>query len=168
MAPIVRLARKLARERGAELIEMAIVTPILLLIMAGIFDFGMMFRSWEIVTNAAREGARVGTLPTYSAADIRIRVQEYMAVSGLASSCTLQTPGAGSSCTVTFDACTVCVWTDNVPLPSGNAATRGVRVSTRQQLPSLSVIGQFFGGSFSSIDIAANTEMRTEVQAAGP
>ena len=51
---------------------MAIVTPILLMIIAGIFDFGMMFRAWEVVTNAAREGARVGTLPGYTAQDIDV------------------------------------------------------------------------------------------------
>ena len=42
---------------GAELIEFAIVAPILLLLIAGIVDFGMMFRTYEAVTNAAREGA---------------------------------------------------------------------------------------------------------------
>ena len=65
MASIRRFARRLGDQRGAELIEMAIVTPILLMILAGIFDFGFLFRGWEVVTNAAREGARVGVLPDY-------------------------------------------------------------------------------------------------------
>ena len=30
------------------------------------FDFGFLFRNWEVVTNAAREGARVGVLPAYA------------------------------------------------------------------------------------------------------
>ena len=33
------------------------------------FDFGFLFRNWEVVTNAAREGARVGVLPSYDCAD---------------------------------------------------------------------------------------------------
>ena len=41
------------------------VAPILILLTAGIFEFGMMFRTYESVTNAAREGARVGVLPAY-------------------------------------------------------------------------------------------------------
>jgi hypothetical protein len=41
-------------------------------------------------------------------------------------------------------------------------------VSTRQPLPSLSVIGTFFGGSFSSINVASTSQMRTEVQATAP
>ena len=35
-----------------------------------------------------------------------------------------------------------------------------------QQLPSLGVIGQFFGGAFSSVPIAASAVMRTEGSAA--
>ena len=70
MAAIVRFVRRARAERGAELIEMAIVTPVLLMIIAGIFDFGMMFRSYEVVTNAAREGARVGVLPGYDVPDV--------------------------------------------------------------------------------------------------
>ena len=41
--------------------------PIFMFLIAGIFDFGMMFRTYEAVTNAAREGARVGVLPGYDA-----------------------------------------------------------------------------------------------------
>lgn len=57
-----RLARY-ASDRGAELIEMAIVLPILLFIFAGIIDFGFMFQRYEVLTNAAREGARIAVLP---------------------------------------------------------------------------------------------------------
>jgi Flp pilus assembly protein TadG len=143
---------------------MAIVTPILLMIMAGIFDFGMLFRAWEVVTNAAREGARVGSLPNYSAEDIRLRVQEYMAVSGVAASCSVEV----DSCTESVAACHVCVQTDTVALTASTASTRLVTVSTRQPLPSLSVIGTFFGGAFSSVNVASTSQMRTEVQASAP
>ena len=53
-------------ERGAELIEFALVFPTLLLVMLGIIDFGFLFQRYEVVTNAAREGARVAILPGYS------------------------------------------------------------------------------------------------------
>jgi Flp pilus assembly protein TadG len=45
-------------ERGASLIETALVLPLLLLLVAGIVDLGGAFNSYIIVTNAAREGAR--------------------------------------------------------------------------------------------------------------
>jgi Flp pilus assembly protein TadG len=164
MAAITQLVRRLRRERGAELIEMAMVTPILLMIMAGIFDFGMLFRSWEVVTNAAREGARIGSLPNYSAEDIRLRVQEYMALSGVAAACSVEV----DSCTPSVALCHVCVQSDTVALTASTASTRLVTVSTRQPLPSLSVIGTFFGGSFSSVNVASTSQMRTEVQATAP
>jgi Flp pilus assembly protein TadG len=164
MAAIAKLARRAWGERGAELIEMAIVTPILLMILAGIFDFGMLFRSWEVVTNAAREGARVGVLPAYTAEDIRFRVEQYMQVSGVAAACTVEE----NSCTPSLALCHVCVQTQDVALSGGNISTRVVTVSTRQQLPSLSVIGQFFGGNFDSVNVASSSMMRTEAALTPP
>ena len=32
----------------------------------GIMDFGLMFQQYEVITNAAREGARVAMLPNYN------------------------------------------------------------------------------------------------------
>lgn len=145
---------------------MAVVTPILLMIIAGIFDFGMLFRSWEVVTNAAREGARVGVLPAYTADDnVRARVEQYMQASGVATACTLQTV-SGGTCPAT--ACSVCVQTSTLATPAGTYTARVVTVSSRQVLPSLSVIGTFFGGVFSSIDVASTSSMRTEAAGAPP
>ena len=84
MATLIR--RRLARyasDKGAELIEMALVLPILLMIFAGIIDFGFMFQRYEVLTNAAREGARMGTLPGYSQADIQIVWRTTSTTSGL-------------------------------------------------------------------------------------
>ena len=77
------LTRSRRDEKGAELIEFALVVPILLLLVAGIVDFGFMFQRYEVVTNAAREGARTATLPGYSQADVRQRVQSYLTSGGL-------------------------------------------------------------------------------------
>jgi Flp pilus assembly protein TadG len=158
-----RRLEALCRERGSELIEMAIVTPVLLLIVAGIFDFGMMFRSWEVVTNAAREGARVGVLPSFADADVVARVQQYMQASGVANACTQQT-ASGGACPAS--ACSVCVSIQTLPSGAGTFSARYVTVTSRQPLPSLSVIASFFGGNFSSIDLTATSAMRTEVAAA--
>ena len=66
---------------------MALVTPIFLLLIAAMFDFGFLFRNWEVVTNAAREGARVGVLPAYTCdgttPDVKDRVDAYMAAAGI-------------------------------------------------------------------------------------
>ena len=77
------LYRRLACEKGAELIEFALVFPLLLLVMFGIMDFGLLFQRYETVTNAAREGARIAVLPGYAQADVQARVTQYLAASGL-------------------------------------------------------------------------------------
>ena len=48
-------------ERGAALVETAIAVPIVLMICVGIFEFGRAYQTWQVLTNAAREGARVAT-----------------------------------------------------------------------------------------------------------
>jgi Flp pilus assembly protein TadG len=50
------------RERGAVAVEMAIILPLLLLVVGGIVDFGRLLFTQNIVTNAAREGARAWSL----------------------------------------------------------------------------------------------------------
>ena len=161
MAPLRRfvkgvrgLAKGARDQRGAELIEMAMVSPILLLILAGIFDFGFLFRNWEVITNAAREGARVAVLPDYECDpavpdDIQSRVNVYMASAGFANPADY----------------TVSVSSGNVTTSAGDFAACQVRVSMFAPLPSLGVIGQFFGGGFTSVPITAAAVMRTEAGA---
>lgn len=54
------LPDRLRREEGANLVEMALVTVMLLLIMAVTVDGAGAFRDFIVITNAAREGARTG------------------------------------------------------------------------------------------------------------
>ena len=56
------------------------VLPLLLLLFAGIVDFGLMFQRYEVLTNAAREGARLASLPSYTVdTTISEHVLNYMA-----------------------------------------------------------------------------------------
>jgi Flp pilus assembly protein TadG len=79
----LRWLRRVRAERGVELIEFALVFPLLLAVVLGILDFGFLFRNYEVVTNAAREGARVAILPGYDLADVQARVDQYIAAGGL-------------------------------------------------------------------------------------
>ena len=79
----MKFYRRLGCDKGAELIEFALVFPLLLLVMFGIMDFGLLFQRYETVTNAAREGARIAVLPGYAQADVQARVTQYLAASGL-------------------------------------------------------------------------------------
>lgn len=71
-------------DRGSELIEMAIVVPIFILLLMGIMDFGFLFQRYELVVNAAREGARLAVADdTLTNPDIEERVQNYLTNAGL-------------------------------------------------------------------------------------
>jgi hypothetical protein len=50
------------REYGQDLIEYAIIFPLLFLILVGIFDLGRVVYYYSSLTNAAREGARWGII----------------------------------------------------------------------------------------------------------
>jgi Flp pilus assembly protein TadG len=73
------------RERGAALVEAAITVPIILLISVGIFEFGRAYQTWEVMTNAAREGARLAVLEGTTDGDVRTRVNSYLTGGGLTS-----------------------------------------------------------------------------------
>lgn len=69
-------------ERGAELVEFALALPILLLVLAAIVDMGFLFKDYEVLTNAAREGVRVAALPGWVEADVVARVNAYLTAGG--------------------------------------------------------------------------------------
>jgi Flp pilus assembly protein TadG len=54
-------------EGGQSLVEFALVLMPLFLILLGIIQFGFIFNSYVTLTNAAREGARTGTVYMYDA-----------------------------------------------------------------------------------------------------
>lgn len=54
--------KNLKNQDGQALVEFAIVLPILMLLIMGIFQFGMMLNTYITIGNAAREGTRAGIL----------------------------------------------------------------------------------------------------------
>jgi Flp pilus assembly protein TadG len=53
------------RARGQSLVEFSLVLGPLLLLILGVVQFGLIFNSYVTITNAAREGARTGTIYVY-------------------------------------------------------------------------------------------------------
>jgi Flp pilus assembly protein TadG len=54
--------RERNRQKGATLVEAALVFPILILIVIAILELGMLFRDYLTVSYLSREGARIGAL----------------------------------------------------------------------------------------------------------
>lgn len=139
-------------ERGAAIIETALTLPIVLLLSVGIFEFGRAYQTWEVLTNAAREGARVACLPNPVAGAAEARVRTYLKNGG-----------------VNYGA-TVGVAVTNVSIPIGAAGTvQGSRVAVTypftfivlQPVARLIVHGSMTGAP---ITMTAAAEMRNETQ----
>lgn len=78
-----RLSQRVRSQRGAALLEMALTLPLLLLVCVGILEFGRAYQTWQVITNAAREGARIAVLPGMDDTAVRSRVQQYMTIGQL-------------------------------------------------------------------------------------
>jgi Flp pilus assembly protein TadG len=67
------------RERGSAMVETAIVLPLLLMLMVGIFEVGRAYETWQVLTNAAREGARMAVTPSSTVPVTTALIRQYMA-----------------------------------------------------------------------------------------
>jgi Flp pilus assembly protein TadG len=108
----MNVRRRLTCDRGSQLVEFALIFPLLLLVVMGVVDFGFLFQRYEVLTNAAREGARIAALPSYGSTDVTNRVNQYLTGTGITATTTYQGPtsvNVGGSCitlagaTVTYD-----------------------------------------------------------------
>ena len=153
MAALIRRLRSFAKEHhGQALVEFAMVTPLFLFIFAGMADFALLFKSYQVSLNAAREGARIAVLPGYDAggyAATKQRAADYMVAGGLT--------------------CSSCVFVDapfNVPL-GGGVTAKGVRVRVQHTYTFLFVgriVGLLNGTFVSSLPFEVNAVMRAEIQ----
>ena len=87
--PTTRTRRRFRSERGAALLETAITLPLLLFVCIGIIEFGRLYQTWQVMTNAAREGARIAVLPTQVNGGPEARVRQYLDSGGLKSDSTV-------------------------------------------------------------------------------
>lgn len=147
---MTRHASRLRSERGAELVEFALIVPVLLVIFGGIVDFGFMMQRSEVITNAAREGARLAVLPGYQVADVQARVNAYLN-EGIGA-------GASSYATTTMTATTIAAVT-GPPIQS-----RQVVVSYTTSYAILGPLMSLIGGTdFGTVTLTARSTMRVEV-----
>lgn len=135
-------------EFGQDLVEYALIFPILFMFLVGIFDLGRVVIYYSILTNAAREGARAGIIYQTDQNDMEAAVDAavcYYAV-GLGIGC------PNPSVSVSF--------LDQ----SGNGRNDHVRVSVSSQFkPVTPFIGSLLGlGQGGSLTLNSQSTMRIE------
>jgi Flp pilus assembly protein TadG len=124
-SPLTLFARARARrargEKGVVAIEAAILTPLFILLIFGIIEFGMLFKDWLAVTSSVRAGTRMASaeprITTFAqdAADQVAKegaaldmgnVQELWVYKAQNTGSNAGYPAGGDS---SFNSCTVCV-----------------------------------------------------------
>ena len=101
-----RIPTARASRRGAAIVEFAFVAPIFFLFVFGMIEFGRMVMVQQLITNAAREGARVAILPGSTTSQVDTAVSNYLtgSVSGATTTVNPDPPSGatyGSAVTVT-------------------------------------------------------------------
>lgn len=62
------------RARGQAMVEFALIVPLLVLVLMGIFDLGRGVYAYNVLASAAREGARYGILSPSNTSGIQAQV----------------------------------------------------------------------------------------------
>jgi Flp pilus assembly protein TadG len=100
--------RSRPRQRGgAAAVEFAFVAPVLFMLVFGMIEFGRMVMVQQVLTNASREGCRVGILDGSSSSDVTTTVNNYLTSANINTATITIDPadpssaGAGDSVTVT-------------------------------------------------------------------
>ena len=72
------MTKRIRNQRGAALIETAITIPIVLLICVSVFEFGRAYQTFQVLTNAAREGARMAVIVANTDQEVTDTVRNYL------------------------------------------------------------------------------------------
>lgn len=128
---------KKRKRSGQSLVETALILPLLLLLLTGIIDFGLLFNTYLVVSNASREGARHAVTGD---TDIQIRAAVSRAASSL--------DAARLSISISPD--------ESEGRSTGDAVTVTVTYEYSMVTP---IIGAFFPETF---EIGSSTTMRCE------
>lgn len=136
-------ARACRYRSGTSVVEMAIVLPLLLLLLFGIGEFGVAFTRWNSLTNAVREGARMGVVFRSPCVQGTVENEIETTISDFADSSGLD--GASISATIV-----------------GACAGTGTQLSVTASAPYTYIALSALGGLAPTTDLEARTVMRNE------
>ncbi len=142
-------------ERGQSLAEFALILPILLILIFGVIEFGMVLRSYIEVTNATREGARLASIGATPGA--------------YPTNCTPTSDGTvvGQTCAALAGLNLANVASVSVSYPNGNISGQKAIITAKYVYHFFTPVGGlmrlFSGGSLNNqITLTSTTVMRLE------
>jgi Flp pilus assembly protein TadG len=162
-----RSRRRPARNRfGAAAVEAAIILPLLLTFLIGLWEVGRMVWVATVLTNAAREGGRIAAGGVYAGNPVTVamvqqQVKDYLSTAGFPSA-------AVTGATVTLTNLSSNSWTDpsdawpldhyrvTIAIPSGNAysSLQFSPVSTITGTTSLTVSSDWLSANDSRVTVS--------------
>lgn len=147
------------REAAQSLVEFSIILPVFLILVFGVIDFGMGLRAYITVAQAAREGARFGSLGNPAGTF----------TSGGSGDCngSTNTNVVGKVCSTMGGLKLSYINSVSVTYPNGNAPGNSVKVSVRYDYhyitPIRRLVTFFSAGSLgSTIPVSSSVDMRIE------
>jgi Flp pilus assembly protein TadG len=123
-------------------------------VVLGIIEFGFLFQEYEVVTNSAREGARMAALiPSagYTTNNATTRVTDYLTAGGLNLARAVPAPTVVPSQVAIAGI-----------IPPKCETTYTVTVTYQHPVPFVSGIMKYFGGNIAQIPLKAVAVMRAE------
>jgi len=137
---VKELRRFLACTRGAVAVEFALLLPVFLMLVFGIVEMGQAWYHKQMLVNASREGARLGSMlndDTNRTSDVVAMVQDFLNQSGYPDQFWVSVSGA-----------------------NGNPGTQvRVTVSSPYQMP---ILSNLVGSGLATLNLTATTIMRHE------
>ncbi|MGE3075445.1 MAG: TadE/TadG family type IV pilus assembly protein [Dehalococcoidia bacterium] len=145
---LMRAFRRFRRtEAGQALVEFTMILPIFLLLLFALVDFGRGFYTWLLVTNAAREGARVAAVQKPQS-EVYARIYDSFCDS-YPTNCTL-------------DPSKLSIDPDNIQGSRGQAVSIDLSYDFEFVTPIGNILALISGGSLTAPTITAHSSMRLE------
>jgi len=90
------------KERGQSLVEFTLLAPIFIVMLLGVVEFSQLWMTMNLLTGAAREGARVAAVTAPDAGAVQNAVNQVLAPANIQNAnVSISGPGGNSQVTVT-------------------------------------------------------------------
>jgi len=148
--------RRSTSERGTAIVESAIILPVFFLLLFGVFEAGRFMNTQQVLTDAAREGARLAVTPLTqtntlpSTGEITTRVNDFLSSASIT--------GATVTCEK-GDTTPGCPYNAALAVVTGSITTTYTRVRVDEPYQVLTVPGFF---SMLQVTLRGEALMRNE------